>query len=116
MSTERCRRLLLAIALLAVLTHVCAVPAHADPVIFPAWPAQAHGDAGHHHDGDGDAVHAPSCEAVSPAPIPGAVGVTGALALGDGDFLVLRQLVIAPRITVASELLPLFLLYASLLI
>jgi hypothetical protein len=54
---------LVAIALLAVLGHVCVLPGH----VHAATPSSHHPSAApesHHEHSDGDGVHAASCEAI----------------------------------------------------
>ncbi len=118
MRTNAWRRLVVGIALLAVATHICVGPAHAELWPFPsATPAQTPAEAGQHHDdGAADALHAASCEAVS----PGAVGCAPVITASTWS-LHLDALTPAWRPTVvpgivAVESPPLFLLHASFLI
>jgi hypothetical protein len=57
------KHVLLAVALLAVLGHVCALPEHVHAASTPSDHSPA-GPVSDHGHSDGDAIHAASCEAV----------------------------------------------------
>jgi hypothetical protein len=106
------RSLLLALSLFVILSHVCALPAHAaglDTVL-------GHTDAAHDHHAGDESVHGGSCEAVrstavvqpQPAPAPAVAGVPVVR-------LLVRPTPERARPAIAASP-PLFLLHASLLI
>ena len=103
---------LVAIAIVAILGHVCApVVGHADPVI-------AHTESHHHdHDGhDGDILHAASCEALRP-PVVQAPLVTQLMAAPRIEIVPVRTTASKTELfVIATSPPPLYLLHAALLI
>jgi hypothetical protein len=100
---------LVAIAIVMLLGHICALPFHAHAGVFTA-----------HHDhesappGD-DSVHTASCEAVETSPsidIPNAVEAAPQLATGSA----VPQPAVAVAVPTPAASPPLFLLHAALLI
>ena len=117
MRTNAWRRLVVGIALLAVATHICVGSAHAELWPFPsATPVQAPAEAGHHDDGGAGALHAASCEAVSPGAVASVLVITASTWSLHLDALTRAwRPTMVPGI-VAVESPPLFLLHASFLI
>jgi hypothetical protein len=106
--------LLVAIMVVGVLGHICALPFHAH-----AGAITAHEEGQSHHSGqhpDGDAVHAGSCEVVKSAH----VGLDGVMPASLGVVSVVtaesphRSVDVDSAIVFSSP--PLFLLHAALLI
>ena len=103
--------LLFAVAIAAVLSHVCVLPhAHADEPVAIAHEHDAERDTGD------DAVHGASCEVLraSPPPLPVLDFTPGAVSFHDerGPRVVVRP----PAVVARGPAPPLFLLHAALLI
>ena len=106
--------LLVAVAVMTVLGHICAEPFHAHAGVITAHEQHdSHHDTG---DGDPDAVHAASCDAVKAAPAADGVAV---LVARDTVSIVVPPLA-RQRGEVEGSVVrgspPLFLLHAVLLI
>jgi hypothetical protein len=106
------RWFLLALAVVTVLGHICALPFHAH-----AGAIETHGEPpSHHGDADADALHGASCEVVKSRtgggdrPIPAPVGVATLVAEPGTPF----SKVAPVPVVIGSP--PLFLLHAALLI
>lgn len=106
--------LLLVVAIVAVLAHVCTpVGGHAH--------AASPGDAHHHHHGGEphdtpDSFHAASCEALRPAVIQAPIAAQAAVPLAVPVATPQRTNVTIPDLTVLVHSPPLYLQHAALLI
>jgi hypothetical protein len=101
-------------AVAVLLGHICAAPLEAAAVPFVDHHAPG---AGHHHEADGEAIHAGSCELARPPAGSSFTGVPSLSALVRYEVPVQRverlfSLPVAPHATSP----PLFLLHATLLI
>ena len=106
--------LFIAAAIVAVLGHVCALPAHAHVAIDPPLVDEHDGTGGHDSE---ESLHAASCEVVvsTSSNIPSAVSML-AERPRDGCVALYRERLVSVTHRPPVDSPPLFLLHASLLI